>query len=145
MPDGDIKGVITDSQFVQKAQAVSVATSMSSSELRSSDNDMITYIEQLNSDWRTALAKQRDRLFRNIRLYVPVDGSAWDDDAYKKMLEEGRHPVSFDIASRKIDTLAGSIRAEKWDFDFQALNISEAPLLKRIKYLYFADKGKSVV
>jgi|GEM_PF-2689022 len=123
-----------------RAKEVQVATKTGYKVMRSSDATMIDDIDRRNREWLTSLSGQRDRMRTNMRMYVPVDGSSWDDESYKAVTGDGRHAVSFDIASRKIDTLAGAIRAEKWDFDFQALNMAESPVLKKIKHLYMADK-----
>jgi hypothetical protein len=119
---------------------VQVATKTGYNVMRSSAATLIEDIDRRNRDWLTAMQSSRQRLRTNMRMYVPTDGSSWDDESYRSVVNDGRHAVSFDIASRKIDSLAGAIRAEKWDFDFQPLNIVDAPLLKRMKLLYAADK-----
>lgn len=107
---------------------------------RSSNAQLVLEIAQRNRDWLVATQKQRDRLFENIKMYAPVEGSSWDSASYNRLVNEGRHPVNIDIASRKIETLAGSIRSEKWDFDYQPISLADQPILKNIKWLYFRDK-----
>jgi hypothetical protein len=108
--------------------------------LRSSKADFIAEVERMHDEWLKAQADPIRRLWENFRMYMPVDGSAWDDEAYSKLRAENRHPVSIDISSRKIDALAGSMLAEKWDFDFKPVAGEGDTLSQGIKSWYFADK-----
>ena len=124
---------------VSDIRAPNISTNTPYRELESSDNDFINEIAHRNEDWLTKTKGQRRRLFRNIKAYVPVDGSSWDDESRKQVIADGRHAVNIDVASRKIDTLGGSILSEKWDFDFQALDQENSYTLRNLKYWYHAD------
>lgn len=108
--------------------------------LRSSKADFITEVERMHDDWLRAQRQPLARMWENFGMYMPVDGSSWDDAAYRKLISEDRHPVSIDIASRKIDALAGSILAERWDFDFKPVAGEVDTLSKGVKNWYYADK-----
>jgi hypothetical protein len=139
MPDENSQSLVPTTPH----KIVDIATKTPYNLLRSSKYQTISDIETINQRWIAAHADSRRRLFENIKAYVPIDGSSWDEDAYAALKRDGRHPVSIDIASRKIDTLAGSIRAEKWDFDFMPIELQESPLTKAIKYYYYADKEQN--
>ena len=129
-----------DQAFLDKAKTQDIATKTPYNLLTSSAFEFCRDVEEMNRKWLDAHRESRRRLFENIKAYVPIDGSAWPQEAYNQLKKEGRHPVSLDIASRKIDSLAGSIRSEKWDFDFLPLDMVENPLTTAIRYYYFADK-----
>ena len=128
-----------DSQLV-KFHSIGMATETPYHQLRSSTDDFITEVDRMHDEWLSAQTDPLRRMWENFRMYMPVDGSSWDDEAYYKLKAEGRHPVSIDIASRKIDSLAGSIMSEKWDFDFKPVAGDQTSLTNGIKNWYYADK-----
>lgn len=126
--------------FVAKAHTIGLAVETPYHVLRSSNADFVTQVDRMHDDWLKSQRKPLARMWENFGMYMPVDGSSWDDDAYAKLLSEGRHPVSIDIASGKINTLAGSILSEKWDFDYKPVAGDATTITRGIKNWYYADK-----
>ena len=108
--------------------------------IRSSDYEKVREIERINSSWVDADAANRERLFDNLRMYMDIDGGSWNREDLAELRRLDRHPISIPIAAQKIRTLAGSIQSEKFDFEYQPLNVKESTLTKGIKHWYYADK-----
>lgn len=123
-----------------KFHSIGMATETPYRVLRSSNADFIKEVDRMHDEWLKALDQQLNRMWENFGMYMPIDGSSWDETAYTKLINEDRHPVSIDIASRKIDSLAGSILAEKWDFDYKPVAGDPSTLSRGIKNWYYADK-----
>lgn len=74
------------------------------------------------------------------RRYFPVDYGKWDPEALKVLEEEFRHPVQFDVASPKVDTLAGSLVADLPDPDWVPVHGTKNILSEAVAQSYFTDK-----
>lgn len=126
--------------FAEVMEAKSPAILRTPMRIRSSDYEKVKEIEQINSSWVEADAANRERLFDNLRMYMDIDGGSWSRNDLSELIRLGRHPTSIPIAAQKIRTLAGSIQTEKFDFEYQPLNVEESTLTKGIKHWYYADK-----
>lgn len=74
------------------------------------------------------------------RRYFPVDHGKWSKEALKVLEEEFRHPVQFDVASPKVDTLAGSLVADLPDPDWVPVQGTKNILSEAVAQSYFSDK-----
>jgi hypothetical protein len=74
------------------------------------------------------------------RRYFPVDHGKWDPEALKVMEEELRHPVQFDVASPRVDTLAGSLVADLPDPDWVPVYGTKNILSEAVAQSYYTDK-----
>ena len=101
---------------------------------------VVKFVEDTNDKWIAAEQDNRTRLFENLKAFYDIDGGAWPDADLADLRSQGRHPASYNIAEQKLNTLAGSIQAEKFDYDFLPLNLQESSLTKGIKHWYYADK-----
>ena len=81
-----------------------------------------------------------DRGSRAWRRYFPVDFGKWDPEALKVLQEEFRHPVQFDVAGPKVDTLAGSLIADLPDPNWTPVQGQKSLLTEAIAYTYYTDK-----
>ena len=107
---------------------------------RGSKYETVRNIEDTNNKWIASEQKNIDRMWENFRAFYDIDGGAWDSASLADLKSQGRHPTSINIAERKLQTLAGSIQSEKFDYDFLPLNLQESSLTKNIKHWYYADK-----
>ena len=103
-------------------------------------NDVVKFVEDTNDKWVAAEQDNRDRLFENLMAFYDINGGAWATTDLTELRKQGRHPASYNIAEQKLNTLAGSIQSEKFDYDFLPLNLQESTLTKGIKHWYYADK-----
>lgn len=110
---------------------------------RGSNFQRVSEIETLSTKWVEANKPERDRLFDNLKAFFAIYGGAWTDAALKDLKRQGRHAVSINISEQKLRTLAGSIQSEKWDFNFEPMNVDENSLTRDIKYYYYADKEQN--
>jgi len=122
-------------------KTVNVATVYPYSELRSSTYQRVRDIEDINDKWVAAYRSDRNRLFDNLRAYFSINGGSWEKEALADLQRQGRHPVSFPIAHQKIQTLAGSIQSQKFDFDYFPLDQTKNKAIEDMKYLYHADEN----
>ncbi len=107
---------------------------------KSNKDDVVARVEETNERWITAETDNRNRLFENLMAFYDINGGAWPASDLNDLRRQGRHPTSYNIAEQKLNTLAGSIQAEKFDYDFLPLNLQESSLTKGIKHWYYADK-----
>ncbi len=107
---------------------------------KGSPGGVVSFVEDTNDKWMAAEQSNRDRQFENLMAFYDIDGGAWPDADLAELRRQGRHPTSYNIAEQKLNTLAGSIQAEKFDYDFLPLNLQESTLTKGIKHWYYADK-----
>ncbi len=107
---------------------------------KDSPGGVVSFVEDTNDKWVAAERENRDRLFENLMAFYDINGGAWPNTDLAELRRQGRHPASYNIAEQKLNTLAGSIQAEKFDYDFLPLNLQESTLTKGIKHWYYADK-----
>lgn len=107
---------------------------------KSQNHDVVSFVEDTNDKWVVAEQKNHARMFENLMAFYDIDGGAWATADLTELRKQGRHPTSYNIAEQKLNTLAGSIQAEKFDYDFLPLNLQESTLTKGIKHWYYADK-----
>ncbi len=84
-----------------------------------------------------------DEGFAAHRRYFPIDYGKWDPENVKIMEEEGRHPLQIDIASPRIDTLAGSIVSDLPDPSWIPVRGQRSQLTEAVALKYFSDKDIS--
>lgn len=108
--------------------------------IRSSDYEQVRDIDHRHTQWLDADEDNRTRMYEAISAFVDVNGGAWRETDRARLIREGRHPVSFNIAEQKLYSLAGSIRSEKWDFDYIPVVAEKNTLINNIKYWYYKDK-----
>ena len=80
------------------------------------------------------------RAEHNFRGYSGLDGGLWDDKDLAKLAMEDRTAYVFNLARSKVDTLTGTLVAEKLDLDWQPLDRENAQASSMIKDLYDIDK-----
>ncbi len=111
-----------------------------SKRLRGSNAQIVKDIDDKNRKWVAAHRDDQDRMFAALGAFFDINGGSWPKRERDALIAQGRHPVSFNVAEQKLQSLAGSIYSEKWDFDFLPMNLDENSLTKGIKYWYYADK-----
>lgn len=74
------------------------------------------------------------------RRYFPVDYGKWDQEALKILQEEFRHPVQFDVAGPKVDTLAGSLVSDLPDPTWVPVVGVKNILTEAVAECYYTDK-----
>lgn len=74
------------------------------------------------------------------RRYFPVDYGKWDPEALKVLQEEFRHPLQFDVAGPKVDTLAGSLVADLPDPNWTPVSGQKSMVTESIAESYYEDK-----
>lgn len=85
--------------------------------------------------------RDRTRLYDNFKLYWGVDYGQWDEDIVQQLLDENRHPVTINLLSQKINTLAGAITSNQFDVDFVPINGEKSTLTTAFKDIYLSDKS----
>jgi len=110
---------------------------------RSSNVEQTKWIEDLHGKFKEANESDRIRNFANLRAFFDIDGGAWEKTDLDELQRQGRHPTSFNISAQKIQTLAGSILAEKFDFDYLTQDTMKSQLIDNIKHLYYYDKEQN--
>lgn len=107
---------------------------------RSSNAEFVRDIIDKHSKWLDADAPNRKRLFDSMAAFMDIDGGAWPEKEKADLLRHGRHPTSFNIAEQKLNSLAGNIMSEKWEFDFLPLVGEKTSVINGIKHWYYADR-----
>jgi hypothetical protein len=95
------------------------------------------------SEFDNALAAQKKDFERGAkawRRYFPDEYGKWDAEALKVLQEEFRHPVQFDVAGPKVDTLAGSLVADLPDPNWSPVIGQKSMLTESIAETYFLCK-----
>jgi len=90
-----------------------------------------------------AVEVQRDDFDRGAkawRRYFPINYGKWDPAALKVLQEEYRHPVQFDIASPKVDTLAGSLVADLPDPTWVPVQGEKSIASEAIAEMYYTER-----
>jgi len=108
---------------------------------------------RMGSDWEivTKVSNEFDRHYQvkfneikraehNFRGYMGLDGGLWDDKDLEKLALEDRIAYIFNLARTKVDTLTGTLVAEKLELDWQPLDRANAQASNLIKDLYDIDK-----
>jgi len=87
-----------------------------------------------------AVEDDRDRVFENMGLYWGVDYSQWDKNVVQGLLDENREPVTLNVVSQKINTLAGSMKANPFNVEFISIDGSHTDIVQNFKDIYLSDK-----
>jgi hypothetical protein len=72
--------------------------------------------------------------------YFPINYGKWDEEALKVMQEEYRQPIQLDIASPRVDTLAGSLVSDLPDPTWVPVRGQKGVLTEAIAEKYYSDK-----
>jgi len=108
--------------------------------MRGSDHEVVRYIHDKNEKWVDAHRDNRDRMFEALGAFYDINAGSWPKREREDLIAQGRHATSINIAHQKLQSLAGSLYSEKWDFEFLPLDYNETTLTKNIKFKYYADK-----
>jgi len=81
-----------------------------------------------------------DRGARAWRRYFPDEYGKWDPEALRVLQEEFRHPVQFDVAGPKVDTLAGSLIADLPDPSWVPVAGQKSMLTDSVAETYYSCK-----
>lgn len=105
-------------------------------------SDAERIIAEMGEYNRAYEAERRDqeRLFENIRMYWGVDYGQWDEIAVQTLLDENRHPITINLLSQKINTLAGALSATSFHVDYVPMQGGHSSLTKGFKDIYLSDK-----
>lgn len=87
-----------------------------------------------------AKSSSYERGLKAWRRYFPINHGKWSEEALKTLKEEMRHPVQFDIAGPKVDTLAGSLVADLPDPTWVPVVGQPSRLTEAIAKKYYIDK-----
>lgn len=82
----------------------------------------------------------RERLYENFKIYWGIDYGQWSPGIVQQLLDENRHPITINLLSQKINTLAGAIITNQYDVDFIPVNGDSTSLTTAFKDIYIADK-----
>jgi hypothetical protein len=75
----------------------------------------------------------RERCFDNIRMYFGADNMQWPADIVAEHVKQRRQIVTLNLARQKLDTLAGSLLTNKYEFDFVPLDVDKSQWQKAIE------------
>ena len=98
---------------------------------------------EINEDYNRAVQAQEkdlERMYENFKMYWGVDYGQWDQSIVAKLLDVQRTPGTFNIASQKINTLAGAIISAWKDVEFQPIDGSRNSLTLDFKDLFLTIK-----
>lgn len=100
-------------------------------------------INRIDAECQRAITFQQkdiDRAYRNWGVYSGVESKQWDPDDVKKLSDQDRQAAQFNISTPKVDTLTGSLIAEKWDVDFKPAEGNRTSLTEAPLETYYSDK-----
>lgn len=95
------------------------------------------------SEFDAALLVQQgdfDRGTKAWRRYFPTDFGKWDPEALKTLQEEYRQPIQIDIASPRVDTLAGSLISDLPDPTWVPVVGQKSIVTESIAQTYYSDR-----
>ena len=130
-------GLVSDTKFPIETININTKTSR---RMRSSDGELVRYVEDKHDRWVKYHSKGRKRMYDALEAFMDIDGGMWPKKERDEITNSGRHANSINIGKQKMETLSGSLMSEKFDFDFKPLDIEENSLVDAIKYWYYADK-----
>jgi hypothetical protein len=130
-------GLVSDTKFPIEEININTKTSR---RMRSSDGELVRYVEDKHRHWVDYHSPARKRLYDVLEAFMDINGGMWPKKERDEITGSGRHAASINIAKQKMETLSGSLMSEKFDFDFKPLDIEENTLIESIKHWYFADK-----
>ena len=113
-----------------------------SKRMRSSDGEFVNFVEDRHRRWLDAHADSRKRMYDAIEAFLDINGGMWPQAERDELTRLGRHAVSINIAKQKMETLNGSLMSEKFDFDYDAIDMDDNSLVESIKHWYYADKDQ---
>jgi hypothetical protein len=108
--------------------------------LRSSDAELVYWIDTENKRWLDAQEEERDRYFQALRAFMDIQNGSWPDRERAELLASGRHANSINIAKQKMETLSGSLLSEEYDYSFEPVDVDRNTLTNDIKHWYYQDK-----
>lgn len=82
----------------------------------------------------------RQRNQANWKMYAGIDFGQYSPSELAQAQAEGRHVDTYNIVTQKVDSLAGAIIKNPFDFDFVAVEQGEAELTQAIKQAALSDK-----
>ena len=106
----------------------------------SSDYEMVN---KVHNEWLRnfeAGAAKRARAERNWRAHSGLEGGAWSDKDKDQLTREDRVAQIFNICGPKVNTLAGSLVSEVFDYDWHPIDGVRSKCTESIKDTYFVDK-----
>ena len=129
----------TDYKSPIEASRVNTKTSK---RMRSSDGEFVRFVEDRHRRWLDAHADSRKRMFDALEAFMDINGGMWPAEERAELLRLGRHAVSINIAKQKMETLNGSLMSEKFDFDYEPIDMESNSLVESVKHWYYADKDQ---
>jgi len=108
--------------------------------LRSSDYDLITRVTAEFERAREADHFNRERCYTNWRAYFAIEGGQWPFEDIRKLNDVNRHAAQFNIIGPKVDTLAGELLNEKYDYDFRPVEGPRDSNVDAVNNTWHADK-----
>lgn len=130
-------GSVSDHDFITEAPNINVKTSL---KMRSSDGELVRYVDEKHEKWTRHHSKGRKRMFDALEAVLDINGGMWPSTEREELRAQDRHATSINIAKQKMETLNGSLMSEKFDFDYKPVDVEENPLVEDIKHWYDADK-----
>ena len=118
----------------------SIATKTPSKVLRSSDAELVYWIDLENKRWLDAHSSARNRYFEAMKAFLDLDNGSWPSKELQQLKSQGRHATSMNIAKQKMETLSGSLLSEEYDFNFEPIDVEKNTLNSGIKSWYYQDK-----
>jgi hypothetical protein len=107
--------------------------------LRSSDADKAN---QIYNEFKEHLNAHTDEMRDNRnawKLYFQKDGSPWPDEKLRRLDEQKREAMMFDIVSPKVDTLAGSVVSELPSIDWSPVEGPRTECSEGVRESWFND------
>ena len=130
-------GSLSERKFITEAPNINVKTSI---RMRSSDGELVRYVEDKHDRWVSFHAATRERMFDALDAVLDINGGMWPKSERADLKQQDRHATSINIAKQKMETLSGSLMSERFDFDYRPLNIEENAAVDDIRHWYYADK-----
>ena len=108
--------------------------------MRSSDGEFVKFVDDRHRRWLDAQQDSRARQFDALEAFMDINGGMWPAKERAELVAAGRHAISINIAKQKMETLNGSLMSEKFDFDYDAIDMENSSLVESIKHWYYSDK-----
>lgn len=119
-----------------------IAAKTPSKVLRSSDAELVYWIDSENKKWLDAQSSERTRYYESMKAFLDLNSESWPDKERKELIAQGRHATSINIAKQKMETLSGSLLSEEYDFNFDPVDVDKNTLTNEIKNWYYQDKDQ---
>jgi hypothetical protein len=109
-------------------------------EVKSSDYELI---RKIRSEYANAWEANRWEFYSMVtawRMYFGAEGEQWEDDTLQFKLENEQRVAQYNMIKQKVNTFAGMLIADEYDFAFNPVNGVRTTGIEAIENAYYCDK-----